>query len=285
MRIAIAVASLAGVVVGQVQGQEVVGRSGTSFSITEKVAAGDWVRIASPNGTIRITQGGGSQVEFRAEKVIRRGEPDDVGFVVRRENGGLTICAVFEDADECDEDGDYHSRDRGRNWWRDHQARINLTVRIPDGVRLKVGSGNGDVSVSGASTEVVASSGNGKVTIDGAAGPVDASSGNGDILVTTGLGPVNASTGNGTIDVSMARLTGSPDMSFSTGNGAITVSVPEGFGAELRSNTGNGRVSVDIPMQVRGKLDPSRLRGTIGKGGGRLVMTSGNGDLEIVTRR
>ena len=87
--------------------------------------------------------------------------------------------------------------------------------------------------------------------------------------------------GNGSIDVSMDRLEGSPPMSFSTGNGRITVTVPETFGAELESSTGNGHVTVDFPIQMRGRLDPSRIRGTLGKGGGRLVMSSGNGDLEI----
>jgi DUF4097 and DUF4098 domain-containing protein YvlB len=139
------------------------------------------------------------------------------------------------------------------------------------------------VEVSGAAGEVDASTGNGRITVDGAGGPVEASSGNGDIRITTAVGPVSASSGNGSIEVSMDRLSGSPDMSFTTGNGRIVVRVPEGFGAELESSTGNGSVSVDFPLRLRsGRLDSSRVRGTIGEGGGRLVMTSGNGDLEVL---
>ena len=281
MKYLIITAGLAGLVAGPVAAQQIVGRTETTFSVSETVAGGAWVRIASPNGFVKVTQGTGDRVEIRADKVVRRGSVEDVGFVVRRGSGGVTVCAVFEAEEECDSDGRYRSNDRhARHWSEDHQVRVNFTVRIPAGVRVKAGTGNGDISIAGGA-EVTASSGNGKVTVEGAQGPVDASSGNGDIRVSTSLGPVEASSGNGSIDVSMDRLEGSPPMSFSTGNGRITVTVPETFGAELESSTGNGHVTVDFPIQMRGRLDPSRIRGTLGKGGGRLVMSSGNGDLKI----
>jgi hypothetical protein len=281
--------------------QEIVGRQETSFSISHRIGAGDWVRVASPHGFIRVTQGG-SQVEIQADKEVRQGSVEDVGFVVHRGSEGITVCAVYDDEDTCGADGDYRSGKRRRGWWRDHQVKVNFTVRVPADARIKVGTGNGDVSVDGGGAEVVAasgngrvevsgttgevraSSGNGRITVEGAQGAVDASSGNGDIRVSTSLGPVTATSGNGSIDVVMDRLEGSPDMEFTTGNGRITVSVPEGFGAELQSITGNGRVLVDFPIQMRGRIDPSRVRGTIGKGGGRLTMTTGNGDLEIQRR-
>ncbi len=281
MKYLIITAGLVGWVAGPATAQQIVGRTETTFSVSETVAGGDWIRIASPNGFVRVTQGTGDRVEIRADKVVRRGSVEDVGFVVRRGSGGVTVCAVFEDEDECDSDGSYRSHDHhSRHWSDDHQIRVNFTVRIPAGVRVKARSGNGDVTIAGGAA-VTASSGNGKVTVEGAQGPVDAASGNGDIRVSTSLGPVEASSGNGSIDVSMDRLEGSPPMSFSTGNGRITVTVPETFGAELESSTGNGHVTVDFPIQMRGRLDPSRIRGTLGKGGGRLVMSSGNGDLKI----
>jgi len=291
-------------VAGQVSAQQVVGRDETTFSISERVAEGGWVRIASPNGFIRITGGTGDRVEIRAEKDVRRGSVDDVGFVVRRGSEGVTVCAVYDNEDECDSDGNYRGtrRSRGHRWRDDRQVRVDFTVRIPEGARVKAGTGNGDVSIGGGGREVIAatgngrvdvtgttgevnaSTGNGRVTVDGAAGPVEVSSGNGDVRVRTSSGPVTVSTGNGDIDVSMDRLDGSPDMHFSTGNGWITVAVPDEFNAELDSNTGNGRVTVDFPIQMRGRIDPSRVRGTIGKGGGRLVLSSGNGDLTIQRR-
>jgi hypothetical protein len=293
---------LTGLVAAQADGQRVQGRNDATFSLSHQVGRGDWVRISSPNGFIRITGGGNGQVEIKAEKDVDRGAIEDVGFVVRQGAEGITVCAVYHDEDECDEEGNYRGHRRSHRWSDDHQIKTNFTVRIPAGLKVKASSGNGDVSVagggsmviaasgngrvdvSGAAGEVEASSGNGRVTVEGAGGPVEASSGNGAIRVTTVAGPVNASSGNGDIDVTMDRLAESTEMDFTTGNGRITVRVPEGFGAELVSNTGNGRVLVDFPIQMRGRIDPSRVRGTIGAGGGRLTMSSGNGDLEIQRR-
>jgi len=283
--------------------QDVVGRKESVYNITERVASGDWLRIASPNGSINISQGTGDRVEIRAEKEVRRGSVEDVGFVVRRESGGLTVCAVYDDDDECSSNGNYRGHnDNWRRWRNGGQPRVNFTVRIPQGVKVKAGSGNGDVSVTGAGSEVsastgngrvnvsgttgevTASTGNGRVTVEGAKGPVEASTGNGDVRVTTSLGPVTASSGNGDIEVAMDKLESSSTMNFSTGNGRITVTVPDDFGAELESNTGSGSIISDFPIQVRGRINPTRVRGTLGKGGGRLVMSSGNGNIEIRKR-
>ncbi len=277
--------AVAAVLAGPISAQDIVGRDQSTYSVTHQLGRGDWVRIATPNGTVKIVEGRGADVSIEATKVIRRGSDDDVGFVVRRGSGGVTVCAVFDDRDECDEDGDYHGVDRGGTWWREHQIRVNFTVTVPAGARIKAGSGNGDVSIDAAGAEVIATSGNGRITVEGAAGPVEASSGNGDILVGTSLGPVNASSGNGSIEVAIDRLEGSPDMEFTTGNGRITVAVPEGFGAELFASSGNGRIHSDFPIQQRGRINKSRARGTLGDGGGRLTMTSGNGSLEVVRGR
>ncbi|MFN8580451.1 MAG: DUF4097 family beta strand repeat-containing protein [Gemmatimonadaceae bacterium] len=287
---------------GTTNAQGVVGRKETTYDISERIANDGRLRLSSPNGDINITAGSGDKIEIHAEKVLRRGSPEDVGFVVRRESNELIVCAVYDDEDECDSEG-YHGRRNGWRRWRDGgQPKVNFTVRMPAGIRVNAGSGNGDVSitgggnevtastgngrvnVSGTSGEVTASTGNGRVTVEGAKGPVQASTGNGDVRVTTSLGPVTASSGNGDIEVSMDRLEASRSMEFSTGNGRIIVTVPEDFGAELDGNTGSGSISSDFPIQIRGRLNPTRIRGTIGKGGGRLVMSSGNGNLEIRKR-
>ena len=280
--------------------QEIVGRADRTFTLSESVSAGGWVRVATFNGRIEITSGNSSTVEIRAAKEVRRGEFEDIGFVVRREQGGLTICAVYDDGDDCDADGSYRSGRRSRDWSRNHQGQVDFTVQIPAGMRVKAGSGNGDVRISGGGAEVIASTGNGRVSVIGSTGEVRASTGNGDVTVqdasgpvevstgsgavrvVTSTGPVSANSGNGDIDVSIGKLDRMPEMSFSTGNGEVRLTLPSGIGAELDASTGNGNVTTDFPVTLRsGRLDPSRLRGTIGNGGGRLTISSGNGDIEI----
>jgi DUF4097 and DUF4098 domain-containing protein YvlB len=280
-------------------GQDIVGRAEKTFSLSEAVSAGGWVRVATFNGRIEVTSGG-SQVEIRAVKDVRRGEIEDIGFVVRREQGGLTICAVWEDGDECSGDGSYRGNHHGRDWSRNHQGQVDFTVQIPAGMRVKAGSGNGDVRIGGAGAEVIASTGNGRVnvsgssgevrastgngdvTVEGATGPVDVSTGSGAVRVVTSTGPVSANSGNGDIDVTIGKLDRLPDMTFSTGNGEVRLTLPPGVDADLDASTGNGHVTTDFPVTLKsGRLDPSRLRGTIGNGGGRLSISSGNGDIEI----
>lgn len=267
------------------------------FSASERVGSGGEVRIFARQGDISISEGTGNTVEFHAEKDDRRGRLDEIGFIVRKDGDGVTICAVYADDDGCDADG--LDRRSGRWNWGRRSLRLTMTVKVPRGVHLRTASGNGDVSlvanvaearvssgngkvrVSGVSGRVDASTGNGEVSVDNASGPVQARSGNGDVTIGTVNGPVNASSGNGDIRVRMDRLSGSDDMEFSSGNGRVEVVVPSDFSAEVEANSGNGRITTDFPITIRGKLSPSRLRGTIGNGGRRLRMSTGNGSMEI----
>ena len=71
------------------------------------------------------------------------------------------------------------------------------------------------------------------------------------------------------------------DMALSSGNGTITVTVPPNFAGEIDAATGSGKFYSDFEMTLRGRIDPQHVRGTIGRGGRRLTMRSGNGDVEI----
>lgn len=275
-----------------------LGRDTEVFTRTEAVARGEWFRFYSPIGEITVTEGTGTQVELRAEKILRSGRATDIGFVLRRTGEGVTICAVFDQDDECSDTG--LRSDRRRNWSRNFRPpSLNVTIRVPAGVRLAVHSGNGDIGVTGAHAELVARSGNGRVRVSGTAGEVDAASGNGavtvesvrgpvransgngDVRVTTVQGPVSAASGNGDLIIRMTELRMADDMEFTTGNGRIEVTVPAEFNANVDASTGNGGILTDFPIQVTGRISKTRMRGTIGQGGRRLRLVTGNGEIEI----
>ena len=94
---------------------------------------------------------------------------------------------------------------------------------------------------------------------------------------------MSAHSGNGAIRASMDR-TGTEDLEFSSGNGHIEITMPADFSAEVDASTGNGSVSVDFPITLVGRFSKSRVRGTIGNGGRRLRISSGNGSIEIRKR-
>jgi hypothetical protein len=268
------------------------------FTRTEPVARGEWFRFYGPIGDVTVTEGSGNQVEFRAEKILRNGRVTDIAFELRRAGDGVTICAIFDENDECSDTG-YRS-ERRSGWSRNFRPpSLNVTIRVPAGVRLAVVSGNGDVSVTGAHAELVArsgngrvrvtgtageveaASGNGEVTVDNVQGPVSANSGNGDVRVSTVQGPVSARSGNGDLIIRMSELRMADDMEFTTGNGRIELTVPAGFNADIDASTGNGGIRTDFPIQVSGRVSKTRLRGTIGQGGRRLRLVSGNGEIEL----
>ncbi len=257
------------------------------------IPTGATLRVATGAGTVNVTRAQGSTARVRGQVRRPNGGDEQIRFELRRDGQDVTICALTEDA-TCSAQGIRNEGYRGRR-----RAVADLTVELPAGVVIAASSGNGDVAVSGASaavrassgngavrvdagaTEVSASSGNGSVRVEGARSSVTASSGNGRIDVSTAAGPVTASSGNGDIRVSMASLRSAGDLTFSSGNGSVTLLLPENFGAELDATTGSGSIQSDFQVTTSGRISNGRLRGTIGSGGRRLRVSTGNGRITL----
>lgn len=265
--------------------------AGDLFTWSGRLAPGATLGIRHYNGPIDVREGTGDRVEFRAERRARRSS--ELSFQVQNETDGITICGVWRGRSACD-------TGRRSGWdWDEGPPSSRLTVVLPKGVRLAATTGNGDVTVEKASNDVEIRSGNGDVRvtltagrvdvttgngeleIDGATGPVRATTGNGRVYVMTSSGPVTARTGNGDMDIRMKTLTGSSDMDFVTGNGSVTVALPGTFNGEIDASTGHGDFRSDFEIKVMGRLNPRHIRGTIGEGGRRIKMVTGNGRLEL----
>lgn len=262
-----------------------------------QVPAGGWLRVRTPHGDVKVDETSGNTVTVTARQ--RRGEDDeDARFDIKRDGNNVTVCAIVRATRRCDADGSdtrWFGNGRGRD-----MTRVDFTVSLPKGVRLLVSTGNGDVDVRGAGSDVEASSGNGEVTVNGAGGYVEASSGNGnirvdhagdhveansgngDIVVTTARGPVSAHSGNGRINVEMAALANDKDdMDFNTGNGSIEVTFPANLSARIEANVNRNGFDTDFPIQLPGGWNSDHIRGTIGNGGPRIRFSTGNGHISI----
>jgi hypothetical protein len=234
-----------------------------AFAWDGTVRAGRWLYLRNVNGGIRVERGG-DRVEVRAQ-LRANGDArfDDVRFVAQRARDGqsMVICALWYEGSSCDEEGYRGSRDR--NDRRNGSVSAEFTVRLPEGVRLDLSSVNGGLQVRGASSEVVAR------TV------------NGGIRVETLGGPVSARTVNGSIDARMSSVGDARDLEFTSTNGSVTVALPGNVGADVELATVNGRVSTDFPITVSGRIDPRRLRATIGDGSRRLRIRTVNGSVEL----
>jgi DUF4097 and DUF4098 domain-containing protein YvlB len=206
----------------------------------------------------------------------------------------VTICSTLRDNNPCDENRrGWHSDDEGRS------VSVAMTLLVPSGAQVRVSTGNGAVSVERVGGQVTAATGNGRVSVTStsgavrvstgngdvdvreAKGPVRVSTGNGRVSVSTTDGPVEASSGNGDIDVRMAAVRPAEDMTFSTGSGDVRVTLPVGYNGELDASTGNGSIESDFALKLEGRMTPRRVRATIGSGGARLRLVTGNGGLEV----
>jgi hypothetical protein len=243
-------------------------QSDRDFRWDGPLASGRWAYVRNLNGSVRVERASGAQLEVTAVKRWRRGNPEDVRVEVTRVGSGegdVLVCAIWRDiTEDCDEQGYRTSDNRRRSRWDrdDDDVSLEITVRVPEGVKVDVSSINGGLDISGATSVVEAHTVN---------GGIDARS--------TG-GPVTASTVNGDIDVRMGAI-GTGNLDFSTTNGSIEVTVPDGLNADVTMRTVNGSVGSDFPMTVNGRISPRRIAATIGRGGMRLDLSTVNGSIDL----
>ena len=240
-------------------------QSERAFTLNERIPAGQWLRVRNVIGEVRVRASTSDRVEIVGTKTWRRGDPAIVRIESRKApDGSILVCAFWTENATCDEDG-YRSRGEGRGN-RNNDVSVDFEVRLPKGVNVGAWSVNGQVSV------------------DGATGEVEAGSVNGSVDATSSGGPVQASSVNGTVHARMGRAGSTEDLSFSSVNGNVIAEFGEDIDAQVELSTVNGRFQTDWPVTISGRVDPRRLRATIGKGGRRIRMSTVNGNVELRKR-
>ena len=137
-----------------------------------------------------------------------------------------------------------HYPDRG-GWgnWGENYARIDLTVRIPEGMALEVDDGSGSATISRVGRLVV-SDGSGNLTISGAV-DVRVEDGSGTLVIEDVVGNVEVSDGSGGLEITNV----SGDVLVDDGSGGIDIRT---VGGTVRvEEMGSGALRVD---EVRGDL-------------------------------
>ena len=131
------------------------------------------------------------------------------------------------------------------------------------GVRIETGSGGVQVT-SIAAQAVRVNTGSGGITVHGLTAR--------DLELDTGSGSINGE-----------LLSDVRNASIETGSGGVTLRVPEDLGAEIVINSGSGGISTDLPIQLF-EQRRSYLRGRIGDGDGRIVVSTGSGSVRLRSR-
>jgi hypothetical protein len=242
-------------------------QSDRTWTLSERVPAGQWIRVRSVNGDLRVRASNSDKVEITATKNWRRGDPKDVRIETKKSSdGSILVCAFWTEDATCTEDS-YRSNSHNDGWRRrDNDVSVDFDIRVPKGVKVGVFGVNSGVSVEGASSEVRAGTVNGSVD-----------------AVSMG-GPVQASTVNGSVHATMGRFDGDQDLNYSTVNGTVVAEFTGDVDADIDLSTVNGRFQTDWPVTISGRIDPRRLKATLGKGGRRIRMSTVNGNVELRKR-
>jgi len=226
-----------------------------------RLSPGKMIEIAGVNGEIRAVGTGGDRVEVTARKHAHRSDPDEVTIEVLQHQGGITLCARYPDVqghhNECAPNGRSHMSTR------DNDTQVDFDVRVPAAVRFVGRTVNGDVEGRDLAADAEAHTVNGSV-----------------VLETRGR--AEATTVNGSLRVRMGRSGREGAVQLTTVNGSITLELPETFDAEVDAHSVNGGIESDFPITVRGfGLGRNRLKGVIGQGGPRLVLSTVNGGIRL----
>jgi hypothetical protein len=241
-----------------------------AFTWAGKIPEGRWINVHNLNGTVEVERGTSDKVEVTATRHTRRGDPNYVRFEVKKygpSDQDVLICALWGENSECDEDGIRNRNDRNdRRGNRENEVSVEFRVKVPKGVRVGAHSVNGEVRVEDVSAEV------------------DAESVNGSVVVSTMGGPVNARTVNGSVRASMGKFDMNSDLQFSSVNGTVIAEFASEINADVDLSTVNGRFLTDFPVTISGRIDPRRLRATLGRGGPRIRLSTVNGNVELRKR-
>jgi hypothetical protein len=235
-------------------------RDPDAFRFSSALASGRTVQLHNVNGNIEVERSSGTDVEIRAEKRWRRGDPDAVQITQHTgRTGDLIVCALWNGA-ECTDDGIRNPRTIRRNDQND--VSVHFTVRVPDGVHVTLRTVNGGLTAEGLTGAVMATTVNGSITARSTGGPVHAKTVNGSIRAATGA-------------------LGRDDLRYETVNGSITLELPANAHADFDLSTVNGGVSTDFPVTIQGAISRKRLRGSVGDGGRLLKASTVNGGIAL----
>jgi hypothetical protein len=246
-----------------------VGERGvTSIGITEGRAEDEWTRtytiqpggtleIVNVNGFIEANGGPGTQVEVRAERVVR-----DHGD----ENAQSRLKQVQMREDVSAARVRIEAQPPRREGMLDHSSvTVNYRVTVPRGVAVMLKSENGEIR------------------LDGVAGQVTATTTNGGITGESLSGPVALDTTNGRIRLDLAAVGG--DIKLATVNGGIRLDIGPDVKASLDATCVNGSINVDDELNLQAtETSPRRLAGTFNGGGPRITATTVNGGIRIPVR-
>ena len=169
-----------------------------------------------------------------------------------------------------------------------------IVVRTGDGSivaerldgRLELRPGDGAIRTLETTGELLAESGDGALQIEEASGRVEARTDSGSIRVSGTPKSVRVRSGDGSVVLRIRNGAAmSEDWMIATSDGSISIELPGDFSAEIEAEPGSDsrvRNELDLTSASGGTREQRTLRGTLGAGGHRLSLRTGDGSIRLI---
>lgn len=234
------------------------------------VSGAPTLHISTFDGTVDVSAWDRPEILVTVEKIgADKAATDRMELSVSQEGDRVTV--------------DVREPHRGGVNWTVGPFTAHVRVSMPAHARVEASTGDGRVAVRDIIGDLLVRTGDGAIRLEHVNGGVDATSGDGSIDIDGVLTTLKLRSGDGRLRVRTTGSSATGDWEVSTGDGSVVVEVPEGFAANLDALTGDGRVRVD-GLEFSGQLDRddrTRARGTLGAGGGRISIRSGDGGITV----
>jgi len=169
----------------------------------------------------------------------------------------------------------------------------NLAIRTSDGNvviervngRAEIRTSDGAIRLTETSGEVLAETTDGNIQIDDVVGRVEIRTNDGSIRLSGTPTRLRARSDDGSVALRIRTgATMTEDWMIDTGDGSVSLELPEGFSAEIEADPGSdGRVRNDLILAnvVGGTREKRALRGSLGTGGKKLTIRTGDGTIHL----
>lgn len=226
------------------------------------VAEGAWLKVRNLDGDLEIRASDDDSASVMLDIDRSNAYAPSATVKLVKDGNDIIACVLYGNDGTCSA-GRY---DGGRSagyaflpFLRGNTA-VHGTIRVPRGVRLDLGTTNGDLDIDGVDADLVVRGVNGDVELRGVRHAAQVTTTNGDVSVSA------ESVGSG--------------VQVHTTNGDVTVSVPSTLAAALSMQTVNGELTVGFPVSYTTQTAKS-IVATLGGGGSPVKLETTNGDITL----
>jgi len=160
---------------------------------------------------------------------------------------------------------------------------VDFDITVPKETSVECESSYGSIKVGNIKGDVKGHTSYGTIATENTDGPVELDTSYGGIhCVGITSDDIRARSSYGSIDIGCSgSCPADVAAKVSTSYGNIDFAVPTGFAGEVEMSTSCGSIKTELPITIKGELSKKQIKGTIGKGGGRLELETSYGSIKI----